>query len=214
LVRRFNRILMLAPHTDDVELGCGGTIARFVEEGESQIFVAVFSTAGDSVPKGFPKTALRDEFYDAMRILGVKKSGLSVYDYAVRKLSYSRQDVLEQLVKLGRSVKPDVVFLPSSQDLHQDHQTLYNEGLRAFKETTMWGYELPWNTITFPTRGFITLEERHLERKWKALQAYKTQFAMNRPYFSLDYIRAIAMVRGIQVKSKYAEAFDVIREKW
>jgi len=214
LVRRFNRILMLAPHTDDVELGCGGTIARFVEEGESQIFVAVFSTAGDSVPKGFPKTALRDEFYDAMRILGVKKSGLSVYDYAVRKLSYSRQDVLEQLVKLGRSVKPDVVFLPSSQDLHQDHQTLYNEGLRAFKETTMWGYELPWNTITFPTRGFITLEERHLDRKWKALQAYKTQFAMNRPYFSLDYIRAIAMVRGIQVKSKYAEAFDVIREKW
>ena len=214
MVRRFNRILMLAPHTDDVELGCGGTIARFVEEGESQIFVAVFSTAGDSVPKGFPKTALRDEFYDAMRILGVKKSGLSVYDYAVRKLSYSRQDVLEQLVKLGRSVKPDVVFLPSSQDLHQDHQTLYNEGLRAFKETTMWGYELPWNTITFPTRGFITLEERHLERKWKALQAYKTQFAMNRPYFSLDYIRAIAMVRGIQVKSKYAEAFDVIREKW
>jgi len=214
LVRRFNRILMLAPHTDDVELGCGGTIARFVEEGESQIFVAVFSTAGDSVPKGFPKTALRDEFYDAMRILGVKKSGLSVYDYAVRKLSYSRQDVLEQLVKLGRSVKPDVVFLPSSQDLHQDHQTLYNEGLRAFKETTMWGYELPWNTITFPTRGFITLEERHLERKWKALQAYKTQFAMNRPYFSLDYIRAIAMVRGVQVKSKYAEAFDVIREKW
>ena len=214
MVRRFNRILMLAPHTDDVELGCGGTIARFVEEGESQIFVAVFSTAGDSVPKGFPKTALRDEFYDAMRILGVKKSGLSVYDYAVRKLSYSRQDVLEQLVKLGRSVKPDVVFLPSSQDLHQDHQTLYNEGLRAFKETTMWGYELPWNTITFPTRGFITLEERHLERKWKALQAYKTQFAMNRPYFSLDYIRAIAMVRGVQVKSKYAEAFDVIREKW
>jgi LmbE family N-acetylglucosaminyl deacetylase len=214
MVRRSDRMLMLAPHTDDVELGCGGTIARFVEEGEAEIFVAVFSTAGDSVPKGFPKTALRDEFYDAMKILGVRKDRLSVYDYAVRKLSYSRQDVLEELVKLGRTVKPDVVFLPSSQDLHQDHQTLYNEGLRAFKEVTLWGYELPWNTITFPTRGFITLEERHIERKWRALQAYKTQFAMNRPYFSLDYIRAIATVRGIQVKAKYAEAFDVIREKW
>jgi LmbE family N-acetylglucosaminyl deacetylase len=214
LVRRYNRMLMLAPHTDDVELGCGGTIARFAEEGETEIFVAAFSTAGDSVPKGFPKTALRDEFYEAMRILGVKKDRLSVYDYAVRKLSYSRQDVLEELVRLGKSVRPDAVFLPSSQDLHQDHQTLYSEGLRAFKEITMWGYELPWNTITFPTRGFITLEERHLEKKWKALQAYKTQFAMKRPYFSLDYIRSIATVRGIQVKSKYAEAFDVIREKW
>jgi N-acetylglucosamine malate deacetylase 1 len=214
LVRRFNRMLMLAPHTDDVELGCGGTIARFAEEGETEIFVAAFSTAGDSVPKGFPKTALREEFYEAMRILGVKKSRLSVYDYAVRKLSYNRQDVLEELVKIRTSVRPDVVFLPSSQDLHQDHQTLYNEGLRAFKEITMWGYELPWNTITFPTRGFITLEERHIDKKWKALQAYKTQFALKRPYFSLDYIRSIAMVRGIQVKSRYAEAFDVIREKW
>ena len=214
MVKRFNRILMLAPHTDDVELGCGGSIARFVEEREAEIHVAVFSTAGDSVPKGFPRTALRDEFYDAMRTLGVKRNRLSVFDYAVRKLSYSRQEVLEQLVKLGKSVKPDMVFLPSSQDLHQDHQTLYNEGLRAFKEITMWGYELPWNTITFPTRGFITLEERHLEKKWKALQAYKTQFAMKRPYFTMDFIRAIAMVRGVQVKSKYAEAFDVIREKW
>ena len=78
----------------------------------------------------------------------------------------------------------------------------------------MWGYELPWNTITFPTRGFITLEERHLEKKWKALQAYRTQFVMKRPYFSMEYIRSIAMVRGVQVKAKYAEAFDVIREKW
>lgn len=205
---------MLAPHTDDVELGCGGTIARFLEEGEAEIFVSVFSTAGDSVPKGFPSTALRSEFYEAMRILGVKRANLTVDDYSVRKLSYSRQEILEQLVRLRKSVDPDVVFLPSGQDLHQDHQTVYNEGVRAFKEITMWGYELPWNTITFPTRGFVTLDERHIEKKWKALQAYKTQLALGRPYFSLDYIKGIATVRGLQVKSKYAEAFDVIREKW
>jgi LmbE family N-acetylglucosaminyl deacetylase len=205
---------MLAPHTDDVELGCGGTIARFLEEGEVEIFVSVFSTAGDSVPKGFPITALGSEFYEAMRILGVKRANLTVDDYSVRKLSYSRQEILEQLVRLRKSVDPDVVFLPSGQDLHQDHQTVYNEGVRAFKEITMWGYELPWNTITFPTRGFVTLDERHIEKKWKALQAYKTQFALGRPYFSLDYIKGIATVRGLQVKSKYAEAFDVIREKW
>ncbi|HYB75500.1 MAG TPA: PIG-L deacetylase family protein [Nitrososphaerales archaeon] len=214
MVNNYKRLLMLAPHTDDVELGCGGTVARFVEEKECEINVAVFSTAGESVPKGFPRTALRDEFYEAMKILGVRKDHLHVYDYSVRKLSYSRQAVLEELVKLGRSIKPDMVFLPSSQDLHQDHQTLCNEGLRAFKEITLWGYELPWNTITFPTRGFITLEKRHLERKWKALLEYKTQFAAKRPYFSRDYIMGIAKVRGLQVKSKYAEAFDVLRVKW
>jgi LmbE family N-acetylglucosaminyl deacetylase len=207
------RLLMLAPHTDDVELGCGGSVARFLEDGD-EVSVAVFSTAGDSVPKGFPKDSLRAEFFEAMKILGVEKRNLAVYDYTVRKLSYSRQEVLEELVELRKSVDPDVVFLPSGQDLHQDHQTVYNEGLRAFKDITLWGYELPWNTITFPTRGFVTLQERHVRTKWKALQAYKTQFALGRPYFSLEYIRGIALVRGVQVKAKYAEAFDVIREKW
>ena len=204
---------MLAPHTDDVEIGCGGSIARFLGEAK-EIHVTVFSTAAESVPKGFPRDALKDEFHAAMKTLGVKKDRLTVYDYAVRKLSYSRQEVLEELVKLRRSIEPDVVFLPSSEDLHQDHQTVYNEGLRAFKDITLWGYELPWNTITFPTRGFVTLEKSHLEKKWRAMQAYKTQFAIKRPYFTLDYIMGIAKVRGIQVKAEYAEAFDVVRVKW
>lgn len=214
MINSYKRFLMLAPHTDDVELGCGGTMARILEEGDAEINVAVFSTASDSVPKGFAKTALRDEFYEAMKILGVRKDRLAVYDYAVRKLSYNRQDVLEELVKLRRAIDPDVIFLPSGEDLHQDHETLSSEGLRAFKEITVWGYELPWNTITFPTRGFVTLKKKHIEKKWEALQAYKTQFAAKRSYFSLDYVMGLAKVRGVQVKAEYAEAFDVIRVKW
>jgi len=209
----YKRFLMLAPHSDDVELGCGGTISRFLED-DGEIYVAVFSTAEKSVPKGFAKTALKDEFYRAMSILGVKEERLTVFNYEVRTLSYHRQEVLDELILLRKSVKPDMVFLPSGEDLHQDHQTLFNEGLRAFKEITLWGYELPWNTITFPTRGFVTLEERHIKKKWAALQAYRTQFAAKRPYFTLDYITGIARVRGIQVKAKYAEAFDTIRTKW
>lgn len=211
------RFLMLAPHTDDVEIGCGGTIARLLEDGEGdEIHIAVFSTAEKSVPAGFPKTALRDEFYNAMSILGLKKNKecLKVYDYEVRTLSYHRQEILDELIALKKSIEPDMVFLPSSEDLHQDHQTVYNEGLRAFKEITLWGYELPWNTITFPTRGFVTLKERHVQKKWKAMQAYKTQLAMKRAYFSLDYVKGLAKVRGVQVKSEYAEAFDIIRTKW
>jgi len=209
----YKRFLMLAPHTDDVELGCGGTIARFLED-DSEIYVAVFSTAEKSVPKGFPKTAIRDEFYRAMSTLGIKEENLIVFNYEVRTLSYHRQEVLDEMISLRKTVKPDMVFLPSGEDLHQDHQTLFHEGLRAFKEITLWGYELPWNTITFPTRGFVTLEERHIMKKWKALQAYRTQFVAKRPYFTLDYIKGLAKVRGIQVKAKYAEAFDTIRTKW
>ena len=213
MIGNYKTFLLLAPHTDDVELGCGGTIAKFLEE-KMEIHIAVFSTAEKSVPKGFPKTALRDEFYRATSVLGIKKKNLSVYNYEVRKLSYSRQEVLEELVTLRKKINPDVVFLPSAEDLHQDHQTMYNEGLRAFKDITLWGYELPWNTITFPTRGFVTLEERHIQKKWEALQEYKTQFVMRRPYFSLEFIKGLARVRGAQVKAEYAEAFDAIRTKW
>ena len=101
MIGNYKRFLLLAPHTDDVELGCGGTIAKFLEE-KMEIHVAVFSTAEKSVPKGFPKTALRDEFYRATSVLGIKKKNLSVYNYEVRKLSYSRQEVLEELVTLRK----------------------------------------------------------------------------------------------------------------
>jgi LmbE family N-acetylglucosaminyl deacetylase len=196
------------------ELGCGGTIAKLLEE-QIEIHVAVFSTAEKSVPRGFPKTVLRDEFYRSMNVLGIKKKNrLTVFNYEVRKLSYSRQEVLEELVQLKKKVNPDAVFLPSGEDLHQDHQTVYNEGLRAFKDITLWGYELPWNTITFPTRGFVTLEARHIQKKWEAMREYKTQFVLKRPYFSLEFVKGLATVRGAQVNAEYAEAFDAIRTKW
>ncbi|MFI5420499.1 MAG: PIG-L deacetylase family protein, partial [Nitrososphaerales archaeon] len=184
----YKRFLILAPHTDDAELGCGGTMARFLEDG-AEIHVAVFSAAEKSVPKGFPKTEIRDEFFNAMSILGIKRNRLKVFHYEVRTLSYHRQEVLDEMISLRKSINPDMVFLPSSEDLHQDHQTVFNDGLRSFKEITVWGYELPWNTITFPTRGFVTLEEKHIRKKWQALQANKTQFAHTRPYFTLDYVQ-------------------------
>ena len=205
---------MLSPHTDDVELGCGGTMARLLESREAEVHVTVFSTAEDSLPKGVPKTQLKDEILKSMAVLGIPKGNLVIHGYVVRKLSYKRQDVLEEMVSLKKSIDPEMVFLPSSQDLHQDHQTVYNEGLRAFKEVTIWGYELPWNTIAFPARGFVTLEKRHIDRKWEALRAYRSQLSLRRPYFTYEYVKGLATVRGIQVKSKFAEAFEVVREKW
>ena len=92
-------ILVLAPHTDDAELGCGATIARLVEEGK-KVFVAAFSTAEESLPPGMPPDTLKREFCEAMPILGVPLSQLSIYDFTVRRLSYHRQEVLEEMVSL------------------------------------------------------------------------------------------------------------------
>jgi LmbE family N-acetylglucosaminyl deacetylase len=126
------RILVLAPHTDDGEFGCGGTITRFVEEGDD-VYYAAFSTAEKSVPPKFPANILEREVRLGTCVLGIRPENLLVYKYEVRCLPQARQEILEELVRLKAEINPDTIFIPSSQDLHQDHQTVYTEGLRAFK---------------------------------------------------------------------------------
>ncbi len=207
------RVLVLAPHTDDAELGCGGTLSRFIEEG-SEIFVAAFSTAEESLPTGSPSGLLREEFSIAMNRMAIPESNTRVFDFPVRRLSYHRQEVLEELVKLRKEIDPEMIFLPSGNDLHQDHQVVHAEGLRVFKEKDTWAYELPWNQIEFTAQAFVTLQRRNLDDKWEALQAYKSQLSLCRPYFSWPFVEGLARVRGVQVKAEYAEAFEVIRVKW
>lgn len=207
-----SKLLVVAPHTDDAELGCGGLIARSIEEGVS-VYVAAFSTADDSLPHGCPNGTLKLEFLESMRKLGVPQDHAFVFGHPVRKLSYHRQEVLEALVELKRNIDPEMVLIPSGSDLHQDHQVLHAEGLRAFKDRTLWGYELPWNHITFSAQAFVVLNERHVEAKWQALTCYESQISMKRQYFTPEFIYSLARIRGVQVHTEFAEAYEVMRVK-
>lgn len=206
----WKKVLFIAPHTDDVELGCGGTIARMLEE-NVEVYVSVFSTAEESLPPGSSPNLLRDEFLEAMRLYGIPQSSLTIRNYKVRKLSYSRQEVLEDLVRQRKDIKPEAVFIPSGNDLHQDHQVIHSEGLRAYKDMTILGYELPWNHVTFSAQAFITLHSRHIEKKCEVLSAYRSQADLGRLYLSKDFILGLAKVRGAQVRAEYAEAFELER---
>ncbi|HLF65778.1 MAG TPA: PIG-L deacetylase family protein [Saprospiraceae bacterium] len=203
-----SKILVLAPHTDDGELGCGGTIVKMLREGH-QVFYVAFSTADDSVPEGFPKNQLELEVKQATGILGIPEENLIIYYYAVRKLNYVRQEVLEALIKLRDTIRPELVILPSSKDVHQDHLTVYHEGVRAFKFCSMLGYELIWNNLGFETDCFIEIDKEDLHGKMRALDAYVTQRGKN--YMNPDFIRSLAVVRGTQIGVPFAEAFEVIR---
>lgn len=201
-------ILVLAPHTDDGELGCGGAIARFLEEGADVTYVA-FSTADQSLPEGMPKDTLAVEVKEATASLGIKSENLIIHKYEVRKLNYARQEILEDLIKLKRENNFDLVFMPSLNDIHQDHSTIANEGLRAFKNTTILGYELLWNNLQFGTQTFIKLDRKHIKKKIEALKCYRSQ--EGRDYISEDFITSHAVTRGVQIGCKYAEAFEVVR---
>ena len=202
------RVVILAPHTDDGEFGCGGTIARMVGEGHEVHYIA-FSVAEKSIAPGFPRDVLRTEVAKATESLGIRREHLHVLDFEVRDFPAHRQEILEHMVKLQAQLVPEMVFLPSTDDTHQDHQTVSAEGFRAFKRTTILGYELPWNNLTFTTSAFVVLSEEQLSRKVLALEKYKSQ--VGRPYATADYIRNLANVRGTQIGTKYAETFEAIR---
>jgi LmbE family N-acetylglucosaminyl deacetylase len=204
----FERALVLAPHTDDGEFGCGGTIARLVEEGREVTYVA-FSAAEKSVPPGFPKDILRHEVRAATGVLGIPEANLHIDLFEVRDFPRQRQALLDRMIEMRDQIDPDVVFLPSRHDIHQDHGTVHEEGLRAFKGTTMLGYEVPWNNLVFETTAFIRLEDRHVERKLAALDCYRSQ-AM-RPYANAEAVRAQLRLRGTQAGCHWAETFQVIR---
>jgi len=201
-------ILVLAPHTDDGEFGCGGSISKWVSEGKKVFYVA-FSTAEKSVPDNFPKDILKRELKKAMKLLGIPLANLILFDYPVREFSSHRQEILEDLIKLSNELNPDLVLLPSTRDTHQDHQTIANEGFRAFKKTSILGYEMPYNNLTFTTNFFVSLQPDHLVRKMRALKCYKSQ--KDRNYATEEFIASLAQVRGIQIGRRYAEAFEAIR---
>lgn len=202
------RILILAPHTDDGEFGCGGTIAKLIEEGHD-VYYAAFSACQQSVLPQFPSDILITEVKAATTVLGIRPENLVLFDYDVRTFGYHRQEILDDLIKLRSEIAPDIVFMPEKDDVHQDHQTIAQEGLRAFKFSSVLSYELPWNNITFTTSSFVHLSEEQVVVKINALREYQSQ--AHRPYSDEDFIRSMARIRGVQIGTQYAEAFDIIR---
>jgi LmbE family N-acetylglucosaminyl deacetylase len=207
-MKRTSTILILAPHTDDGEFGCGGTIARYVAQGARAVYVA-FSAAEQSVLPHLPHDILRTEVRKATAALGVADEDCIVLDFEVRRFPEMRQQILDMMIELNRRFQPDMVFLPSANDTHQDHQTIAQEGFRAFKRTTMLGYEVPWNNLDFRTSCFVDLKEEHLDTKIRAVGMYESQ--QHRGYASADFIRSLALTRGVQIGTRYAEAFEVVR---
>jgi N-acetylglucosamine malate deacetylase 1 len=204
----FKKVMVLAPHTDDGEFGCGATLTKLRELG-SEIFYTAFSVCEQSVPYGFKEDELERELMNAASVLGIPESNVIVHRHEVRKFPEKRQAILQDIIDVKKDVKPDLVLLPSLNDIHQDHAVIAIEGLRAYKQTTILSYEVPWNNLNFNNSTFIHLEDRHVQKKIDALKCYKTQAFRN--YANADFIRSLARTRGVQVGGDLAEVFELVR---
>lgn len=168
------KVLVLAPHTDDGEYRCGGTIAKFINESH-EVNYATFSACQQSFLPQFPSDILITEVKKATKILGVKSSNLILFNYDVRTFGYHRQEILDDLIKLREDIKPDFIFTPTITAVHQDHHTIAEETIRVFKFNSILSYELPWNNFSFTTSSFIHLDEEYIKTKVSALKAYQPQ---------------------------------------
>lgn len=209
VLESFKKILVLAPHTDDGEIGCGGTISKFIEN-KSDVFYAAFSSAKESlIQKGLDEDTLINEVKAATKSLGIRKKNLIIFDHKLRYFSSYRQEILEDMINLKNNIKPDLVLMPSQNDIHQDHITVAKEGLRAFKNSTIVAYELPWNNLNFHHTMFVKLKKKNIIAKWDSLKEYKSQ--KDKTYMNKNFIYSLARTRGVQIGTEYAESFEVVR---
>lgn len=203
------RILVVCAHADDMEIGCGGTIHRLLGQ-DKDIYQLILSLNLKGSSSKFSAEEVTEEVYNSAKILGFKRENVFVEKFENRVFPAHRQEILDTLCVYRRKINPDLVFTMCLDDMHQDHITVAQESLRAFKECNILSYGYDWNRLDKRADFYSVLSETDLQKKIKAVGCYKSQNS-GRPYFSPEYIRAWALTRGVEIKEKYAEAFDVVR---
>ena len=193
------RTLVLAPHTDDGELGCGGVMAKSIRAGGEVLYIALSHK--------FRDLDLADECQESLRRLGVYTFQLQ--DFPARNFSDHRQMILDWMIHTRNKYAPEIVFVPSSSDFHQDHSVVYGEAIRAFRDSTILGYDLPWCKMVQGGSIIVPIEEIDLNAKMNALAQYKSQ--ENKRYMKPEFTKALAIVNGTKIGVPYAESFEAVR---
>lgn len=195
----FGSVLVLGAHPDD-EMGCAGLIYDLGEQG-SQFEFLTFSQCQD-----LNGPELLDEWKSALVVLG-GADRRTLYDFPNRQLPKHRAEVLSILDDLRG--KFDLVLCPTSFDAHQDHATVATEARRAFKDTTVLGYELPLNSFNGTLTAYMPLSSDAMDAKQLHIATYRSQ--QSKTYMNPSYVEGLARVRGVQCGARWAEAFEVIR---
>ena len=132
-----------------------------------------------------------------------------ILDFNTRYFPRDRQDILQILHDHSRKENYNLVFTPTTTDIHQDHGVVTTEAKRIFRKCTLLGYELPWNNLDVSLNCFIPLEKRHIKKKISALGCYNTQ--KKHPYFDKKFLESVVKMRGVQLSTPFAEGFETIK---
>lgn len=201
----FKELLFVGPHPDDVEMGCGGTISKYCRCADI-IYLILSPCLDDARNK-----AILDEARNAIVHLGLSTENMIIENLSRRTFHEQRREIRDILISVRDKYKPDMVFCPSLNDIHQDHSVAAEETLRLFRDIGVIAYENPRSSIHFEPTLYVQLSDKNVENKVKGLMCYKSQY--DRYYFKPKIIQSFALMRGSQIGVEYAEAFEVLRMK-
>jgi LmbE family N-acetylglucosaminyl deacetylase len=219
-----NKILVVAPHADDEIIGCGGTIAKAISQGD-EVYIVIVTNANVGAPELFNEEAIqnvRAEALEAHKYLGVKETFF--LDFPAPALNaFPEYKISVELSKIINKVKPNILYLPHPGDLHQDHKATYRASLVAARPQgnycveEIYCYETlsetewaPYQEKAFIPNVFNDVTD-FFEYKLKAMQFFKSQLKEFPHTRSTETFEALAKFRGATVGVKRAESFIVER---
>ena len=198
------KVLFLGAHPDDIEIGCGALIHHIVKQRTD--FLCVTLSENRKIPD---LINVKDEHFRSMKVLGVPEDKIAFGPFITRVFPDARQEILEYFLKLRKDFKPDLIFTHSKQDVHQDHNTMTDESLRAFRGITVLGYDVVRSSYGFFPHFLVEVTEEDVNKKIEALAEYETY--RDRYYFNAELTRSIMVRHGALAECPFAEGFDILR---
>lgn len=195
-------ILCLGAHSDDIEIGCGGTILKFIDNHfDIQFTWVVFGSSS--------QRSIEAENSATQFLKKVKHKQIVVKNFRDGFFPYIGEEIKEYFEQLKQELTPDLIFTHYRHDLHQDHRLICELTWNTFRDHLILEYEIPKYDGDLGTPNlFVSLNQAICQRKVKQiLEHFKTQG--NKHWFTEETFLSILRLRGIEssAQDSYAEAF-------
>ncbi|WP_319421899.1 PIG-L deacetylase family protein [Pleurocapsa sp. FMAR1] len=199
----FQQVLCLGAHSDDIEIGCGGTILKLIEMyPDLSIFWVIFGATGERE---------KEAFESAKNFLGsaANRSKIVVKGFKDGFFPYIGAEIKLYFEQLKHEVNPNLILTHYRQDLHQDHRLISELTRNTFRDHLIWEYEIPKYDGDFSSPNlFVHLSKSICQKKIQHLMAH-FQTQSNKQWFTEETFTSILRIRGIESNAteQYAEGF-------
>jgi LmbE family N-acetylglucosaminyl deacetylase len=195
------KVLFIGAHTDDIEIGCGGTISRLIREGSHEISYVTFSKCKDLARN----QKIEEDQEEISKYYSDRGVSVDMLDFPNKCLRDFGEQIRSSLEEKLRCVEFDTVFTHWIGDSHQDHEAVAKDTIRVFKRQNIIMYDIHGSFPAFSANYYVSLEKQDVQSKTDLISMYKTQSDLS--YTSIALINANICINGAKAGLQSAEGF-------